>query len=228
MASGTAYRREQPQNPWCPRNHNVELYKAPPNKAATTRTRSRIPMIDRYALPPEILHEILLNLDFPSLGMLRRVDTTRRYWVESLPAYSLLKKHASCALHNMHTKKCLSYFPISWLLAEFRHPWCRTCGDFGPLLYMATLTRSCYMCNERRPEYELAAVDAVCCHFALTLKDLKSTPIISSDQYKHRERLTDYSGAKALGRKLHGSHQKMKQACQDNKERREQNHKRRL
>lgn len=66
-----------------------------------------------YQLPVEILHSILLNLDLRSIGMLHRVDTLGRQLVESLPAYALLKTHASHTICIIDATKCSSYFPIN-------------------------------------------------------------------------------------------------------------------
>ncbi|GIK06236.1 hypothetical protein Aspvir_001881 [Aspergillus viridinutans] len=231
MASGTAYR--------CKNLHldvlhffpdpikfksTGKLYQAPPSKASKTRRRSKA-LITR--LPLEILHLILLNLDLTSLGMLRRVDTTSRRLVESLPAYRLLRKHAPYTLCLMDATRCSSHFPIQWIFTEFCHPWCRTCGEFGPYLYLPTVSRSCYKCNYLRPEYQVAPVTDVCLHFGLTQKDVKSLPI-TYNILPPKRRLVDITQAKALGRQLHGSYKAMRQEYQRRRKELEENYQQRV
>jgi hypothetical protein len=156
MASGTAYRCKNLHldvlsflpNQLLKSKSTRNLYEAPPRKASKTHRRSKA-LITR--LPLEILHLILLDLDLTSMGMLRRVDTTSWHLVESLPAYRLLRKHAPNTLRLMDATGCSSHFPIHWIFTEFCHPWCRTCGEFGPYLYLPTVSRSCYKCNWLRP-----------------------------------------------------------------------------
>ncbi|KAF7113698.1 hypothetical protein CNMCM5793_003054 [Aspergillus hiratsukae] len=231
MASGTAYRCKNLHlhvlhflpNPIKTKSAG-KLYKAPPSKASKTHRRSKA-LITR--LPLEILHLILLNLDLTSMGMLRRVDTTSRHLVESLPAYCLLRKHAPNTLRLMDATRCSSHFPIQWIFTEFCHPWCRTCGEFGPYLYLPTVSRSCYKCNWLRPEYQLAPVADVCLHFGLTPKDVKSLPIIC-DIFSPKNRFADVTQAKALGKQLHGSYKAMRQEYHTRRKELEENYQHRV
>ncbi|KAL4895816.1 hypothetical protein BDV59DRAFT_211368 [Aspergillus ambiguus] len=50
-------------------------------------------------------HEVFSNLDMTSLGMVRRVNTATRSLVESHPAWTLLREHASDALRIMDATK---------------------------------------------------------------------------------------------------------------------------
>ncbi|PYH89047.1 hypothetical protein BO71DRAFT_435165 [Aspergillus ellipticus CBS 707.79] len=180
MASGTAYRCLQP---------GICVLNLYPEQSQET---------------PPILHEILLNLDLTSIGMLRRVDTIMRRAVESLPAYSLLRALAPDTLEVIEAVKCSGYFPIRQLFAELCPPWCRTCPDFGPFLYLPTLTRSCYKCNFLRPEYQLATVGDVCWHFGLTPRDIsRSAP---PDHPRTRP------AAPPTGRRVHGPPEAMQRA----------------
>ncbi|QRD91125.1 hypothetical protein F9C07_5178 [Aspergillus flavus] len=228
MASGRALRCQRPYRETLDfqLSTDVTLYKAPPNKDSRINLRYT-PLLDQ--LPLEILHLIFLDLDLPSLGMLRRVSRIGRRLVESLPAYSLLRALASDTLRVMDMIKCSSYFPIGWLFAEFCYPWCRTCTDFGPLLYFPTLTRSCYKCNFLQPDYQVEPVRDVCFRFGLTPNDLRrsSLPIIHPIN-RHRPRLMDVTQAEALGTKLHGGGREMEQAYQFRLKERERDYHRRV
>lgn len=215
MASGTAYRWDEPAREVLnlypdlrPRKAEVKLYKASPSRRASN---NKPPSTFRLGeLPPELLCQVLLSLDLNSLGMLRRVNTTTRSLVESLPEYFLLRKHASYTLRIMDATRCTSYFPIRWIYQELCHPRCRTCSDFGPFLYLPTITRSCFKCSISRPEYQVAPTSDVMFHFGISRKDLKSIPIIyplPGDWNKQRR--VDVAQARALGLRLHGSLKKM-------------------
>ncbi|KNG89424.1 hypothetical protein ANOM_003152 [Aspergillus nomiae NRRL 13137] len=233
MASGTAYRCEKPCRETLdyylsPDDSKpaVMLYKAPPHKKSRINPKYT-PLFDR--LPLEIVHLILLNLDLPSLGRLRRVSTRGRCLVESLPAYSLLRALASDTLRMMDITKCASYFPIGRLFTEFCHPWCRTCTDLGPFIYFPTLTRSCYKCSYLRPEYEVAPMRDICLKFALTLADIHQSklPIIYHPE-KPPHHLMDVARAKAVGIKLHGSKKAMERAYQTRRKEYERDYQRRV
>lgn len=153
MASGTAFRRKEPARDVLnlypnesPQKTKPKLYEAPPSSQLTrNNSPPSTPLLGD--LPPELMRQVLLSLDLTSLGMLRRVNTAARRLIESLPEYSLLRKHASYTLRVMDATKCTSYFQIRWLFRELCHPRCRTCSDFGPFLYLPTITRSCLKCS---------------------------------------------------------------------------------
>ncbi|KAL4891154.1 hypothetical protein BDV59DRAFT_209282 [Aspergillus ambiguus] len=226
MASGTAYRCKNLHLdvlhffPDPPIKSKSKLYEAPPSKASKTHRRSK-ELITR--LPLEIVHLILLSLDLTSIRMLRRVDTILKHSVESLPAYYLLRKHALNTLRLMDATRCSSHFPIQWIFIEFCYPWCRTCGEFGPYLYLPTISRSCYKCNYLRPEYQIAPVTDICLHFGLTKKDIKKLPIIYNISPPKR-RLTDVTQAKTLGKQLYGSYKAMRQKFQAHRKEIEENY----
>lgn len=217
MASGTAYRwdirvwRTLTLDPYLsPYKPKPKLYKAPRNRGTKNQPPST-PFLGHF--PPELLRQILFELDINSLGMLRRVNTITRNIVESLPAYVLLREHASDALRIMNATKCISYFPIRWLFDELRQPRCRTCSDFGPFLYIPTVSRSCLQCNITRPEYRVAPLTDVMFHFGVTRNTLKSIPnIYPLPGRRNTQRMIDVSQARTLGLQHHGSMRKLEQA----------------
>ncbi|KAE8159657.1 hypothetical protein BDV40DRAFT_290722 [Aspergillus tamarii] len=191
MASGTAYRCKKPPLDVLQFRLRDNGYNAKP-----------MPLV--YQLPVEILHLILLNLDIRSIGTLRQVDTLGRQLT-----------HASHTLCIIDSVKRSSYFHIQWLFAEFFHPWCRACPDFGPFLYITTLTRSCYKYSYLRPEYEFAR------------KDIKSLPVIYNIE-PPRYCLADITQAKALGMQTYGSGKEVKRVYKGHLRRREENYQNRV
>lgn len=228
MASGTAYLWKEPAREVLnlypglyPLKSEAKLYKAPPSRVSNNNNS---PSTSRLGeLPPELLRQVLQDLDLNSLRMLRRVNTTMRSLIESLPEYFLLKKHASYTLRIMDATRCTSYFPIRWIFQELCHSRCRTCSDFGPFLYLPTITRSCFKCNISRSEYQVAPTPDAMFRFGISRKDLKSIPIIYPLPGKwNKQRMVDVAQARALGLRLHGSLKKMNRSFQTRfKERRE-------
>ena len=138
-----------------------------------------------------------------------------------------METHASHTLCIIDSVKRSSYFHIQWLFAEFFHPWCRACPDFGPFLYITTLTRSCYKYSYLRPEYEFARVADICFHFGLKQKDIKSLPVIYNIE-PPRYCLADITQAKALGMQTYGSGKEVKRLYKGHLRRREENYQNRV
>ncbi|KAL2216569.1 hypothetical protein M432DRAFT_621592 [Thermoascus aurantiacus ATCC 26904] len=177
-------------------------------------------------LPVEILHEILLSLDLCTLGAVRRLHSFYCRLVGGLPEYKLLTKHAHEALRIMHLTKTLSYFSIRRIFAEFCHPRCRTCDDFGTYLFLLTCRRCCLNClNSGRREYQLAQVRYIAHHYALTgdsmkeLKTLSTFPHLSRFHNRNLDwkprLLASQQAAFELGVKIHGSEQAMWDAAKE-------------
>ncbi|PLN80640.1 hypothetical protein BDW42DRAFT_201191 [Aspergillus taichungensis] len=197
----------------------VDLYKAP----AIKRMPGRI-LVPSFAsqLPAELIHQIFLELDVPSLGQVRRVNLATRHLVESFPAYQLLREHASHALRVMHATQCASSLSIRWLFTEFCQPWCRACGDFGPFLYLPTVTRLCFQCCLFNPDHRVAPVPHVMYHFGLSRNHIKSLPVIhniSTEEFPgegiQRYKFVDVAQAQNLGLRKHGNSERMKQLAKD-------------
>ncbi|PWY80842.1 hypothetical protein BO94DRAFT_602218 [Aspergillus sclerotioniger CBS 115572] len=215
MASGTGYRCKNPARDIldfdssglpCDSTGILTLPRESRSRASMNPLASRFPL--------EILQEILLDLDLASLGMLRLVDTVSECLVDSLPAYSLLKAHASEALCLMYEMRCTSYFSIRKLFSEFCNPRCLTCSDFGPFLYIPNFTRCCYKCNFTRHSYELARVSDIRFRFGLSEKDLQPIPIIYNLS-QPLVRLARIAPARALGKRIHGSKEEMDRAYEE-------------
>ncbi|KAL2789205.1 hypothetical protein BJX66DRAFT_339486 [Aspergillus keveii] len=189
----------------------ANLYKAPPSKRSRGRPR---PVGQLKRLPLELLHETLLNLDYISLNNLRLVNRTARGIVESLPAYALLRTHALDTLRVMDAANCSSYIAIGDLFEEFCHPWCRTCPgrEFAPLLYLPTMTRSCFKYNTVRDEYQPGLVTGICATYALSRRDMNNKahplPVIRTiPNYTpwFPRLIADIGQAEELAVRVHGS-----------------------
>lgn len=118
--------------------------------------------------------------------MLHRVNKIARFTVESLPAYSLLEKHASDT--PSHARHAVSHcFPISQIFAEFCHPWCGTCDEFGPYIFFPSLTRSCYKCNFLEAESQ-ARWDYYLCRCERQTRGYQKKPLFLQRTHRYRSR----------------------------------------
>ncbi|PLB50893.1 hypothetical protein P170DRAFT_425190 [Aspergillus steynii IBT 23096] len=220
MASGTAFRCKIPNERVLSSqdlNPNHAKKSKAPRKMATEVNLMPALLFD--LLPIEVLHMILMNLDILSIKNFRRANKTGRLVVESLSAYSLLRTHASTTLRIIDTVKYSQHCPIGQLFAEFCHPWCRTCGDFGPFLYLLRLRRSCYKCNFFGEEYAVARTTDLRLYYGLPRQQLLPLPMIHSLK-PGKYCIADVVQAKASGMRLHGSEENMKRILEDTMKRR--------
>ncbi|OJD24116.1 hypothetical protein ACJ73_04522 [Blastomyces percursus] len=162
MAPGIGHRRLRPAR------FKLELYTQhdlaaipPPDPSVPSPNITR-PRADGgnlvTRLPPELTTTILLYLDLNSLLTLRLINTLYRTLIDSLHPYTLLKQHAPHTLRILHKVQLASQFPLHQLYTEFRHPHCRACGAFGPLVFLPTLTRCCDRCLWTQTRFQVARV----------------------------------------------------------------------
>ncbi|RAH76984.1 hypothetical protein BO86DRAFT_235282 [Aspergillus japonicus CBS 114.51] len=192
MAFGSAYRLDQPGEQF------LNIYSAP--RACITsalrlyrarcQTQQPPPPPPRYQpppssqplwnlLPPEIVRLILLSLDMITLDTIRLVNTTIQQQVDSsLFEYSLLRTHAVPTLKVLDLTQCTHHFSIQQLYHEFSHPQCRTCSDFGPYLYLPTLSRACFQCIMNHYRDQVTSFEHVLQIYRLRLADCHHLPVV--------------------------------------------------
>ncbi|PYH87002.1 hypothetical protein BO82DRAFT_349541 [Aspergillus uvarum CBS 121591] len=191
MASGLAYRFDRPgENLLHPHssmsrarlNEIIRLYRTQYQERQPRRQPSCWhPPPSRPlwpSLPLEIVHMIFLHLDMITLGTLRLVDSIIRRQVDSLYEYRMLRAHAAETLKILDIAQCTHCFPAHQLYREFCHPRCRTCPDFGPYLYIPTLSRVCLQCVLRHDRYRVAALDVVFACFPYSRGDWWDLPVV--------------------------------------------------
>ncbi|KAK2738311.1 hypothetical protein FQN55_000612 [Onygenales sp. PD_40] len=129
-------------------------------------------------LPPEILTTVLMNLDLTTLHDLRLLNTHYKEHIDTLHAYTVLKQHANHTLRIMLRVKIARHFPLSHLWHEFRQPHCRTCGAFGPYVFLPTLTRVCNRCLCTRHEFQVAPLDLMTGRFPFAQEMARELPTV--------------------------------------------------
>lgn len=112
--------------------------------------RCSVGQLDR--LPAEILIQILLYADIPSLTGFRRVNRRAMELVDSVPQYAAIVKHCPDVIRAILSIQA-DAFDCNTLYTTLTTTRCSTCDRFGNHLYLITCRRVCYFCFTRRLEY---------------------------------------------------------------------------
>jgi len=103
-------------------------------------------------LPTELLTQVLLYLDLPSLTCFRRVNRRAMEIVDSLPQYAAIFRHCPNIIRAIISIQA-DAFDCHTLYKTLSTTRCSTCERFGDHLYLIDCRRVCYLCFTRRPEY---------------------------------------------------------------------------
>ncbi|KID93402.1 F-box domain, cyclin-like protein, partial [Metarhizium majus ARSEF 297] len=110
---------------------------------ASILTRHSVGQLDQ--LPAELLIQVLLYNDIPSLTVFRRVNRRAMELVDSVPQYAAIIR-AILAVEA-------DAFDCRVLYRTLSTSRCSTCSLFGDFLYLIDCRRVCYFCFTERPEY---------------------------------------------------------------------------
>ncbi|PWI71120.1 uncharacterized protein PCL_12488 [Purpureocillium lilacinum] len=103
-------------------------------------------------LPAELLRQVLLYLDLPSLTCFRRVNRRAMEIADSLPQYAAIVRHCPNIIRAIISIQA-DAFDCHTLYRILSTTRCSTCERFGDHLYLIDCRRVCYLCFTRRPEY---------------------------------------------------------------------------
>lgn len=103
-------------------------------------------------LPAELLIQVLLQIDIPSLTHFRRVNRRAMELVDSVPQYAALIKHCPNIIRAILSIQA-DAFDCATLFRTLSTTRCSTCKRFGDHLYLIDCRRVCYFCFTRRLEY---------------------------------------------------------------------------
>lgn len=120
------------------------------NYTATTQPRYPAGQLD--LLPLEIVTDILLALDIPSLTAFRLGNRRTMAMVDSLHQYRMILKHCPTVLRAMISIEARS-FDLLTLYRTLTTTKCGTCDKFGHYLYLITCKRVCWFCFNRNLAY---------------------------------------------------------------------------
>ncbi|PQK14759.1 hypothetical protein BB8028_0005g02880 [Beauveria bassiana] len=120
------------------------------SSVATSPPRYSAGQLDR--LPTEILFQVLLYADIPSLTGFRRANRRAIELVDSIPQYAAIIKHCPDVIRAILSIQA-DAFDCDLLYRTRRKTRCSTCERFGDHLYLITCRRVCYFCFTQRLEY---------------------------------------------------------------------------
>ncbi|KAK5653510.1 hypothetical protein OQA88_8769 [Cercophora sp. LCS_1] len=96
-------------------------------------------------LPVEVLQMILGHLDMASLINFSRTGRFARHFVQDLPAYQRILKHARAAFLAVLATGLAPHIGLTQLDTALRTEKC-ICGRFAPTLFLPTVTKCCLRC----------------------------------------------------------------------------------
>ena len=103
-------------------------------------------------LPLELLIEILLHLDIPSLTRFRSLNRRAMEIVNSARQYTAIIEHCPNIIRAIVSIQA-DGFDCGTLYRTLCTSRCSTCNRFGDHLYLIDCCRVCYLCFTRRAEY---------------------------------------------------------------------------
>ncbi|KAI5460314.1 hypothetical protein BGZ63DRAFT_386994 [Mariannaea sp. PMI_226] len=103
-------------------------------------------------LPTELVMQVLVFTDVPSLTRFRRVNRHARELVDSIPQYAAIIRHCPNIIRAIVSLQADAY-DCETLYTTLTTSRCSTCERFGDHLYLITCRRVCYFCFTQRLEY---------------------------------------------------------------------------
>jgi hypothetical protein len=103
-------------------------------------------------LPLELLIEVLLQLDIPSLTRFRGLNRRTMELVNSVHEYTAIIEHCPNIIRAIVSIQA-DAFDCGTLYRTLCTSRCFTCNRFGDHLYLIDCCRVCYFCFTRRAEY---------------------------------------------------------------------------
>ena len=125
-------------------------------------------------LPVELLIEVLLRLDIPSLTRFRSLNRRTMALVNSVRQYTAIIEHCPNiirAIVSIHADA----FDCGTLYGTLCTSRCFTCNRFGDHLYLIDCRRVCYFCFTRRAEYLPLTIRGASKFFAKPQSKFKSS-----------------------------------------------------
>ena len=177
-----------------------------------TDNRFRSSLLER--LSPEIIYMVFNNLDFQSLEVLRRLSSRTREVVDSFPAHQDMTARAPDVLRALSHIGIISHFTAARLSGALYADRCVVCNDFGPYLFLLTLSRCCLNCLDNDLRLRVTTIPGAMTCYGLTRKALRSLLTVQLQGLSQRderksEHFVSADDARALGIATHGSAEAM-------------------
>ncbi|KAH8881289.1 hypothetical protein GQ53DRAFT_626475, partial [Thozetella sp. PMI_491] len=110
--------------------------------------------LGKLDIPLELLANVLVHLDVPSLTAFRRVNRRAMQVVDSIPPYAMIYQHCRSILRYILAMGA-AHYPLVTLFQTLCQQACSRCDHFGGYLCLLTCTRFCRRCfrSVSRPSY---------------------------------------------------------------------------
>jgi hypothetical protein len=138
------------------RPHHMQLVQSCLQSAFETSPIAELGILGR--LPVEIMSMILRWLDVLSFFRFRQVNRRARVQSTGLWEYQLVSKHGLEGFRGLLRAEIAHYFTLHDLYWALLSDKCSECGDFGGLLFLFTLERTCFNCLQYSPNYVVLAL----------------------------------------------------------------------
>ncbi|KAI1399366.1 hypothetical protein F4819DRAFT_420819 [Hypoxylon fuscum] len=175
--------------------------------------------------PPELIQEILIQLDIRTFINFRYVNKRAAQLADSIPQYKDISTHAQNALQGILCIGTGQWMTLRTLYDKLCTYRCDHCGDFGGYLYLLTCKRLCFLCLiHKRPYFPLLRTHARFM-FGLNHQTVEALPrmrVLPGLYSPSRKKATplvlvDYESALNAGISLHGSLSNMQQYVEHKK-----------
>ncbi|KAK2808631.1 hypothetical protein FQN50_004495 [Emmonsiellopsis sp. PD_5] len=176
-------------------------------------SRSSLGSLD--VLPLELLYLTFNMMDVQSLSRICCVSLRGKAVVESLPGYYRLVQHAPGMLGALARTRLIRFHSTSTLYQALLSEKCRSCGEFGPFIFLPTCERCCYECLHRNQSFWVIPTSMAEKCFKLTKHQLQGIPLMCSIpgtysvghrvSRRRKVRLVSVKAAKEVAIKVHGS-----------------------
>ncbi|KAI0104327.1 hypothetical protein GGR51DRAFT_230839 [Nemania sp. FL0031] len=130
-------------------------------------------------LPPEILTDIIIRLDIPSLAIFRRVNRCAMATVDSIPQYHEVYHYYPNVLRAIVRREA-RHFDLETLWRTLYKTRCFTCGceDLTYYIYLITCIRVCWACFTRNKSLLPMTEKHACMATGRSRKELEQLPHI--------------------------------------------------
>lgn len=168
--------------------------------------------------PIELLHNVFDMLDFQSLLRFSRASVRASTLVQTSPLYRDLITYAHQGLAALAFSRLISYHPAGTLRAALRSQNCLSCGNFGPVLLLASCERCCWICALRNQSLWVLPRGVAAKCFRIPLRQVDQLPgILRLPRYarggyaiQEPENFVSVAYAKRLALAIHGSEEKIR------------------
>lgn len=174
------YRRTDPDNFYIKPEDLERCCSLGLDRAAPARTRNTFSLGKLSDLPPELFQQVLDYMDLESVMTFRQVCWSARSAMDSSRKYRSLVRHHPQVLRALISTKLAKWFSVPTIYEAVTSLTCRTCGDYGPLIYLLACHRVCRLCVGHEDAYFAISPAGARKAFGLKPAHIAQLPVLRS------------------------------------------------